>query len=302
MRNDKLGRELELILLLTESKKYTSLELCERLGITRRNLYYYFEFFRDAGFKLIKSGRYYSLDRRSRFFKRLRESIDFTENEAIMLRKILDASGIDNPQIRSLKSKLDRFYDLKILSDVKLRSRSAHNINVLYDAIKQKKMVLLKNYSSPHSKTVSDRIVEPFCFMNDNMDIRCYELKSKQNKTFRTERMENVELIDVEWLHEKEHKKIYTDIFMFSGERKFKADLLLGHLAFNILKEEYPQAVPYTEQTDETHWRLRTEVCSFLGISRFAIGLLDDVKILGGEEFKQYMKEKVSSLADKLNL
>ena len=89
MRHDKLGRELELIILLTRNADYTAQDLCEKLGVTRRNLYYYLDFLRYAGFEVIKHGYYYRLGRRSRFFTRLREGIDFTENEAVFIRSYL---------------------------------------------------------------------------------------------------------------------------------------------------------------------------------------------------------------------
>lgn len=51
MRHDKLERELQLILLLTENYKYSIDELCGKVGISRRNLYYYLEFLRDSGLR-----------------------------------------------------------------------------------------------------------------------------------------------------------------------------------------------------------------------------------------------------------
>lgn len=54
MRHDKLEKELQLLLLLTDNRSYTLKQLCEKLGMQRRNLYYYLEFFRDTGFKLVK--------------------------------------------------------------------------------------------------------------------------------------------------------------------------------------------------------------------------------------------------------
>lgn len=52
MRMDKYGRELDLILILTENNSYTAQQIADRLGITRRNLYYYFDYLRDCGFNL----------------------------------------------------------------------------------------------------------------------------------------------------------------------------------------------------------------------------------------------------------
>ena len=56
MRMDKYGRELDLILILTENNSYTAQQIADRLGITRRNLYYYFDYLRDCGFNLQKTG------------------------------------------------------------------------------------------------------------------------------------------------------------------------------------------------------------------------------------------------------
>lgn len=70
---DKYGRELDLILILTENNSYTAQQIADRLGITRRNLYYYFDYLRDCGFNLQKTGTTYRLDRSSSFFRRLHE-------------------------------------------------------------------------------------------------------------------------------------------------------------------------------------------------------------------------------------
>jgi hypothetical protein len=40
MRHDKLERELRLMILLTENHNYTVPDICDRIGISRRNLYY----------------------------------------------------------------------------------------------------------------------------------------------------------------------------------------------------------------------------------------------------------------------
>lgn len=79
---DKYGRELDLILILTENASYTAQQIADRLGITRRNLYYYFDYLRDCGFNLQKTGTAYRLDRSSSFFRRLHEQISLSEYEA----------------------------------------------------------------------------------------------------------------------------------------------------------------------------------------------------------------------------
>ncbi len=69
MRHQHLERELNLLLLLAENKKFTTKEICERIGISLRSLYYYLDFFRQAGFRVEKRGNVFSLDRSSAFLR-----------------------------------------------------------------------------------------------------------------------------------------------------------------------------------------------------------------------------------------
>ena len=46
----------------------------------------------------------------------------------------------------------------------------------LREAMATRKMVVLHKYASPHSNTVTDRIVEPYQLMNDERDVRCHEI------------------------------------------------------------------------------------------------------------------------------
>ena len=296
MRHDHLDRELQLMLLMTENRSYTVEQLCNRLGLSRRTLYYYLEFFRDAGFVVEKHGTCYSLDKQSEFFRKLFRTIHFTEDEAIALRRLLEHADAHSLQVQHLKKKLDRLYDLNILQDVQVSDRQAQNIGVLYDAIKYKKCAVLHGYSSPHSNTQSDRIVEPYLFLNQNNDIRCYELTSKMNKTFRLSRMEHVELLADEWTHEAHHRPMFTDLFGFSGEELLPVSLRLGRLSYNVLAEEYPRAVAYVSQKDAQHWRLDVEVCSYTGIGRFVMGLYEDIEIAGSDDFHAWLSEKIRTV------
>lgn len=58
MRHDKLEKEMNLMLLLTENHRYEVDAICDRIGISRRMLYYYLESFRDWGFKVEKMERF----------------------------------------------------------------------------------------------------------------------------------------------------------------------------------------------------------------------------------------------------
>lgn len=291
MRHDKLERELGLLLLLTENRHYDVEAVCERLSISRRMFYYYLESFRDWGFIVEKSGRCYSIDRESPYLKRLFETINFTEEEALTMLSILNKVGEENALAQRIRYKLNRFYDFHILDNPALRERVAHCVSVLYDAIKRKRVVKIMDYASPHSDTVSDRVVEPFLLLNDNNDVRCYELSSGENKTFKLSRMRDVILLDLSWSCESKHKRVFTDIFMFSGEERLPVVVRLDRLAYQVFVEEYPRAAHAVTQEDAAHYVLRTEVVSYRGIGRFVLGLYDHVEVLGDEGFQAYVRE-----------
>lgn len=291
MRHDKLERELGLLLLLTENRHHDVETLCQRLSISRRMFYYYLESFRDWGFIVEKSGRCYSIDRESPYLKRLFETINFTEEEALTMLSILNKVGEENALAQRVRYKLNRFYDFHILDNPALRERVAHCVSVLYDAIKRKRVVKIMDYASPHSDTVSDRVVEPFLLLNDNNDVRCYELSSGENKTFKLSRMRDVIMLDLSWSHEARHKQVFTDIFMFSGEERFPVAVRLDRLAYQVFVEEYPRATHAVTPEDSAHYVLRTEVVSYRGIGRFVLGLYDHVEVLGDEGFQAYVRE-----------
>jgi len=291
MRHDKLERELDLLLLLTENRHHDVETLCQRLSISRRMFYYYLESFRDWGFIVEKQGKCYSIDRESPYLKRLFETINFTEEEALTMLSILNKVGEENALAQRIRYKLNRFYDFHILDNPALREQVAHCVSVLYDAIKRKRVVKLVGYASPHSDTVSDRVVEPFLLLNDNNDVRCHELSSGQNKTFKLSRMRDVVLLDLSWSCESKHKWVFTDIFMFSGEERLPVAVRLDRLAYQVFVEEYPRATHAVTPEDSAHYVLRTEVVSYRGIGRFVLGLYDHVEVLGDEGFQAYVRE-----------
>jgi predicted DNA-binding transcriptional regulator YafY len=270
------------------------------MELSRRNLYYYLEFFRDAGFIVEHVKPYYRISKDSPFFRKLDATVHFTEDEAIAMRQILEQTGDQSLQVNRLKQKLDKLYDLEILNDVQLREQLGRNVSTLYTAVKSKLTVVLKNYSSPHSNTVKDRVVEPFLFMDGNREIRCYELESKMNKTFKLSRIGEVELLDLVWANEGKHKQMFTDVFMFSGEQQMTVTLRLRRLAMQVLCEEYPQAERFVEPDGEDYWRVVMPVCSYIGIGRFVLGLFEHIDVLGDDGFKTYLKEKVNLLNNKL--
>ena len=288
----KLGNELTLILLMTDGTDYTANDLCEHLECTRRNLYYYLQFLRDYGFKVVRNGNCYRLDPHSPFFRRITSSVNFTGAEAALLHQLADGVDARNPAIASVKSKLERFYNLRLFTDARYRKKQMRNLDDLTTAINNQRIVCLHRYSSPHSHSFSDRVVEPFLFLSDHQDVRCYELASGMNKTFKLARIGSVEVYDAPWIHSDKHKRVFTDMFGFTGEERYRIRLRMGQLSYNLMLEEYPISSTFFMPEDDYHWLLETDVMSYLGIGRFILGLYDDIEVLGDDGLLRYIEEK----------
>lgn len=267
---------------------------------SRRNIYYYLEFFREAGFKVEKYGNCFSIDRSSPFFGRLIERISFTEEEAIVISRLLNRVTEKNAIVETLKRKMARFYDLGILAKDSLSEKDSHIITILHDAIKHENQVVLRGYSSPHSKTRRDRLVEPFMLMDGNREVRCFEPASGLNKTFKIVRMDGVEALADNWAFKEQHKQMFTDAFLFSGEKTETVELILGQLSHDLLIEEYPRTEPFITKQEDGRWLMKLDVCSYIGVGRFVLGLLDDIEIISTEEFKDYIKKKLKAFGERM--
>ncbi len=296
----KFERQLRLMMLLTQNRRYTLEEIAERLDMSSRNVYRYIEAFKMAGFIVRKESKCYFLDKSSPYFKDISSLVHFTEEEAYILKRAIESIDGTSSLKENLKEKLYKVYDYNILSEIVVRHGIADNVHNIYEAIKNKRQVKFIKYKSSHSNVIDDRIEEPFAFTANNNEVWCFEPKSGKNKIFKVSRISSVELTEVNWMFEHEHKEGYTDIFHISSNERLPIKLKMGLNSVNLLIEEFPLSEKYITQDDDNHWILETEVCRFEGVGRFVIGLLDDIEILGSDEFKLFLQEKVRNISKKI--
>lgn len=290
MDQPKLERMLRLMKMLTANVEYSVDDLAERLDMSRRTIYRYIDTFREAGFVIKKSGNYIRLDKESPYFKDISQLVHFTEEEAVILRRAIESIDDTNLLKQNLKHKLYSVYDSRTLADTVVKGRNAGNVHALIDAIERHRQVVLRNYQSANTRR--DRRVEPFSFTTNYVNVWCFDEESKQCKVFKTARIAGVEVLDEEWQYESEHREGFMDIFRMIGEHKTRIRIELGRLAYNLLIEEYPLSEKYlTQQPDGQHWMLDTEVANMQGITRFVIGLLDDIRIIDAPELQAYIAE-----------
>lgn len=296
MDQPKIERLLRLMKMLTANVEYSVDDIAERLDMSRRTIYRYIDTFRNAGFVIKKSGNCIRLDKESPHFKDISQLVHFTEEEAVILRRAIESIDDTNLLKQNLKRKLYSVYDSRTLADTIVKGQNSSNVHSLIEAIENKVQVVLHDYQS--SKSIRDRRVEPFAFTTNYVNVWCYDLEDNSCKIFKTARIGKVELCNTKWQHSDKHKEDFIDIFRMRckpGQKLIPVKLLLGHLSYNLLMEEYPLSEKHITQIDNDHWMLEIQVANLQGIGRFTIGLLDDIQIIESAELKEYITNYINN-------
>lgn len=295
MDQPKLDRLLRLMKMLTGNTTYSIDELAERLETTERTIYRYIDTFREAGFVLKKKGNIFRIDKSSPYFKDISSLIHFTEEEAYILKSAIENIDENNLIKQNLKKKLYTVYDYKILAETTVKGKNAENVNRLIEAFHDKKQVLLRNYSSANSHVVRDRLIEPFAFTSNYIQLWAFEPESGKNKLFKLSRVFEVVIQADSWRNETSHHAGYLDCFRLSSQQQYLVKLKLGLRAATLLTEEYPLAEKDLVRISDNLWTFDTKVCNYEGIGRFVIGLLQDIEIVDSPEFAYFIQTRIEN-------
>lgn len=298
MDQPKIERLLRLMKMMTSSNRYTVEELAERLDTSYRSIYRYIDTFKEVGFVVHKEeGGVYRLGKESPYFKDISQLVHFTDEEAHIVNQLIGALDDTNTLKQNLRRKLSSVYHCTSLANSIVKGKNAENVNRIIEAIEEHRQAILHNYSSSHTSSKRDRVVEPIAFTTNYVQIWCYDTADGKTKLFNTARIGEVELLATEWQHQSDHKCGQIDVFRNMGFEQMRVQLRLGVMSHNLLVEEYPLAERDLKQEDETHWLLDTMVCNYAGIGRFVIGLIEDIEIIDSPGFVEYLREKNRYLA-----
>jgi predicted DNA-binding transcriptional regulator YafY len=295
MDQPKIERLLRLMKMLTGNISYTVAELSTKLEMSVRTIYRYIDTFREAGFIIKKHDDIIRLDKSSPYFKDISQLIHFTEEEAYILKSAIENIDENNLLKQNLKKKLYSVYDNKILAQTVVHNKNAKIVNQIIESIENQQVVLLCNYRSANSKSIRNRKVEVFAFTTNYVQIWAFDVEKKKNKLFKTNRIESIEILDEKWQYKQEHKEGYIDIFRISNFERFPIKLELGLRSASLLIEEYPLAEQYLKKINTNKWILETEVCSYEGVGRFVMGLLNDIEIINSPDFENFIQNKIIS-------
>lgn len=290
MEQPKIERLLRLMKMMSGNTNFTVDELAERLGISYRSIYRYIDTFKESGFVVEKlHSNVYKLGKMPKSYVDLKRLIYFSEEEAYIINSLINSLDNTNALKTNLLKKLSAVYNSTSIANYTCNKESALSIESLGEAIKDRKKVILKNYESGNSHKVSDRLVEPFEFTTNMIDVWCYDLEKKENKVFKISRIGEVRVLEEEWSEEEAHKKSITDCFRMSGFEQTPVKLEMGIMAKNLLLEEYPLAEKDLKKEGD-RWILETMVSDMAGVGRFVIGLAHDIKVIDSPELVEYIR------------
>ena len=277
--------------LLTGNVSRTIDQLAVEMGITPRTIYRYIDTIRESGFVVNKLyGNVYAMGKVGRGLSDFNKLIYFTEEEAYIVAKMIN--GIDNNNVlkRDLQRKLASIYDSTSIANYIDNTATAANVEALADAIKRRKQVVLKHYESAHSDEAKDRRVEPIEFTTNMIDIWAYDVENADNRMFKVARIQEVEVTDDDWAFKSMHKVQRPDLFRMTGSLNEIISLQLDTRAKSLLLEEFPLAEKELRR-ENGKWILTTRINSLEGATRFILGLAADIKILEGENLRDYIRK-----------
>lgn len=288
----KMFRVFKLIGLLTARPGKNVKQLAESLEINPRSVYRYFELLEELGFIVEKDfdDRYFIFNNEMQNTA----AFSFTVEEASLLKRSLNALPETNPLRESIVRKLFFNSELETHSVNLYNARLSQHIEKLSMAIKNERQVVLQNYHSANSNTITDRLVEPIDLIEDYKTIVAYDIKNKGNRHFKIERIDGVKILEKKHKNRQNHHVVETDIFGMSGTENKKVKLILSQRAALLLKEEYPLSRPYVTET-KNGYLFEGNVKSFKGIGRFILGLLDEIEVVRPKGLTDYLMDKIKN-------
>ncbi len=290
----KIHTLLELIIYLSSGVNYSLNEIMNRFELSDRTARRYIKLLRDVGFKIPRPvDGFYHIDKKSPYFKELSELVHFSKEEAHILHQAIHSINNENLLKQNLIHKLVSIYDSPYVAESITKFEHSNNIHILTKAIQDKQQVRLIDYNSANSNHRSNRLIEPFEFTTNYIDVWAYEHASGQNKLFKISRIGSAVALHSSWENEADHQLKSRDIFRVSGDEKMPIKLLMTTRACELLKEEYPLAEPFITPAGDNQYLLATEVCGLEGVARFVMGLCHEIEILESAELKQFISNRI---------
>ncbi|GGZ14698.1 hypothetical protein GCM10007049_03270 [Echinicola pacifica] len=292
VEQQKILRVFKLINLLRSSVGKPVTRLAESLGTDKRTVYRYFQLLEGMGFTIEKEFGKFKI---SEQVEEGRNSLFgvFTEEEATFLMGVLNRTSNKNLLKHSIIQKVRLKSELEQSAGHLFSANLGLFVDTIAEAIKSKTQIVLRDYYSLSSDSVSDRLIEPVVFTNNYDAVYAFEIASRGMKTFKLERISEIYLTGKKNKYEKLHEPLKQGLFGFTGTDQFHVRLKLSKKAYQLLLEEHPDAKPFVQVEDRQDYIFEGKVPNLPGIARFILGLPGEIVVEEGDELIAYLKEQI---------
>lgn len=269
---------------------YTIDDLARKTETSKRTIYRYIESLKMAGFAVQKMWtNTVKLVKVPEVIPEFDNLLLFTDEECRIIYEMIDSMVPTNSLRRGIRDKLSVIYESTDIESHETRCCNSAHVKALKMAARDKKKVILKGYESGNSHTIRDRLVEPFGFTAEFIDVYAYDLEAGKNKIFKIPRIGVVDILDEGWTAEAHHKKPCMDVFGMGGNCIGHIKWHMSTMAKNLLVEEFPLASDQVVYSGG-HWILDTDLCKYAGACRFYVGLMHEIKVVEGDGFIDYVR------------
>jgi predicted DNA-binding transcriptional regulator YafY len=225
----------------------------------------------------------------------------FTSDEASLLRRMVSMAAKKTKLHDSILDKLQAAGEAEHSAIHLLQAHLGKIIDDLQTAIKEQRKVVLLNYHSVNSNSVSDRKVDPLGFSANFQSLIAFEPASGAVKLFNTERITRVTVTRTRFERSENHVPGAIDAFGFSaGKKRYPISMLLNMRACVLMKERYPLTeFCISPDRKKDFFRFEAYVYDLKPLAHFVLGFPDDITLVESEPLKAQIRLMVKKLLDK---
>lgn len=290
IEQQKILRILKLITLLKQPHRRTPQEIASILDCSDKSIYRYFKLLEELGFMIEK-------DSNARYFIKVQDKNEddwaFSAEEGVLMRQVVNNTLKKHPLRNTILEKIQIKSEAMHVGNQLYKARLGKIMSQLTEAIDAQKQVMLRSYMSANSETISDRLIEPFAFSENQQHVIAWEVGSQTIKHFKIERIGSVVMTEKKQKN-KDHHLPVTDIFGMTEEEPEKVKISMTLRAMLLLKEEFPNAEGFITKSG-SEYVLECPVNGYRGIGRFIMSVLAEVTSIDHPGLKGYIKKLLTS-------
>lgn len=226
--------------------------------------------------------------------KQLARTLDIRERKVYRMIEVLKEIGypiVKNKQTHRYSINLNIAHTQSLLEHQLKELHDLQSVILIRSAITHSQHLKLINYDSPSDGILPERIVEPLSLSLDSKRLQVYDLTEEKQRQYKIARIESLDILNTNFINN--HLSQAIDIFGTSGSEWLSVQMHLSKRAYLLLIEEFPTSRRFVTPVGEGYL-FDGKVLSWLGIGRFVLGVIGEVKVLEPVAFKDYLRKVVA--------